>query len=513
MTIPLRGAAGRRLTTLPDQPGVYLFKNAQGEVLYVGKALSLRKRVSSYFHASRDLSPRITRLVQWISDLEVRATASEAEALLLESQLIKAHQPKYNVAYRDDKSFPLLKLTNEPFPRLIVTRSRRPDGARYFGPYVDAGLLRHALQFMRRVFPLRTCRTFPKTPCLEYHLGQCLAPCVGYLDEAAYQRIVDDLLAFLEGKRDDLLRELSKRMAQASRAQRFEEAARLRDQIQALTSVIVAKEKSAHAGPLEQLQVALKLPVLPRRIEAFDISNISGTFAVGSLVTFVEGKPFKRHYRRFKIETVAGISARPSKSGGGSAPRAERWGGDDCAMMGEVIRRRYSGSLATELPQPDLILVDGGRGQLNAAREELASLHPALPILGLAKQHEEIFLPDQPHPIVLLPTSPVLHLIQRIRDEAHRFAIAYHRRLRGKPMSCSALEEISGIGPRRARALLAHFGSVDRLKHASLSEIARVARISEPNARALVQQLSQSPITKSSALSFKARGGSASGGQ
>jgi len=301
----------QRLDTLPDQPGVYLFKDAQGRVLYVGKAASLRKRVSSYFQhptgrkapwgrrPSTGLSPRVIRLIEQIRDVEIRTTASEAEALLLESQLIKEHQPKYNVAYRDDKSYPLLKLTNEPFPRLLLTRERRADGARYFGPYADAGALRQALQFMRRVFPLRTCRQFPATPCLEYHLGQCLAPCVGFIDETAYSRIVKDLVAFLEGKRDDLLRELSRRMEGASKAQRFEEAARLRDQIQALTSVVVAKEKSALAGPLEQLQLAVKLPLFPHRIEAFDISNIYGAFAVGSMVTFVEGKPYKDHYRRF----------------------------------------------------------------------------------------------------------------------------------------------------------------------------------------------------------------------
>lgn len=401
-----------RLGDLPDQPGVYLFKDAQGRVLYVGKALSVRKRVSSYFHTPTGLAPRIQRLVPLIADVEVQSTASEAEALLLEAQLIKELRPKYNVAYRDDKSYPRLKLTDEPFPRLVVTRDRQPDGSRYFGPYADAGLLRQARQFLRRVFPLRTCRTFPKTPCLEYHLGQCLAPCVGYINEASYQRIVDDLVAFLEGKRDGLLRDLARRMKQCSRDQRFEEAARLRDQIEALTSIIVAKEKSAQAGPLEQLQLALKLPVLPRRIEAFDISNLYGQFAVGSMVVFTDGKPHKAHYRHFKIKTVQGI--------------------DDTRMMREVIRRRYGGSLAQELPAPDLILVDGGKGQLGAALQELAALNLTTPALGLAKQFEQIVVPDRRDPIVLLPTSPVLHLIQHVRDEAHRFAIAYHRRLRAK---------------------------------------------------------------------------------
>ena len=470
-----------RLAALPDQPGVYLFLDAGGQVIYVGKALSLRKRVPSYFRRPAQLPPRIARLVTQIADVQVRTTASEAEALLLEAALIKSHRPKYNVAYRDDKSYPLLKLTHEPFPRLLLTRRRTADGARYFGPYADATRLRQALQFLRRVFPLRTCRTFPKTPCLEYHIGQCLAPCAGYIEEAAYRRIVHDLLAFLEGKRDGLLRDLARRMTQAARDRRFEEAARIRDQIQALTSVIVAKEKSAQAGPLEQLQLALKLSVLPRRIEAFDISNISGAFAVGSMVTFRDGKPFKDHYRRFRIETVRGISAK-----GGSAS-----GGDDYAMMQEVIRRRYGGSLATELPWPDLILVDGGRGHLNAALAALQAVGRVIPIVGLAKQFERLFVPETRDPIVLLPTSPVLHLVQHLRDEAHRFAVTYHRRMRGRAIARSALDQVAGIGPKRKAALLSRFGSVRRLRQAEPAAVAQAARISRRHAQELIEQLAK----------------------
>jgi excinuclease ABC subunit C len=482
----------RSLGALPDQPGVYLFKDADGKILYVGKAASLKKRVSSYFcgpmlradgaepthQGAADLGPRIAKLVELIRGLELRTTASEPEALLLEAQLIQQHRPKYNVAYRDDKSHPMLRLTNEPFPRLMLARRRRgkqeqavpeADGERRFGPYADAGQLRQALQFLRRVFPLRTCKTFPKTPCLEYHLGQCLAPCVGYIDEAAYRRIVNDLVAFLEGRRDPLLRELSRRMQEASRDQRFEEAARLRDQIQALTSIIVAKARSAQAGPLEQLQLALKLPVYPRRIEGFDISNIYGSFAVGSMVTFVEGRPYKAHYRRFKIETVEGI--------------------DDYQMMREVIRRRYGGSLSTELPNPDVVLVDGGKGQLHAALEELQALGRAFPILGLAKQHEHLFVPGRRDPIVLLPTSPVLHLVQHLRDEAHRFAVTYHRRLRAKPIEASALDALPGVGQKRKAALLATFGSVDRIRRAAADAIASAAGISTARAETLLARL------------------------
>ena len=459
----------QRIAHLPDQPGVYLFKDAHGTILYVGKAVSLRKRVASYFHRPAALGPRTGRMVARVVDVEVRQTSSEAEALLLEAQLIKQHQPYYNVSLRDDKAYPILKVMHEPFPRLMVVRRKLNDGAIYFGPYTDAGLMHDALRFLRRVFPMRTCKTFPKTPCLEYHLGQCLAPCAKYIDAPQYQRIVDDLVAFLEGKRDQLLHELSRRMAAAARDQRFEEAVRLRDQIQALTSVIVAKEKSLAAGPLEQLQAALKLPQLPRRIEAFDISNIFGDFAVGSMVVFSDGKPHKAHYRRFRIETVQGI--------------------DDYQMMREVIRRRYSGTLTSELPRPELILIDGGKGQLSAACDELGALSLTIPTMGLAKRFEHIFLPNSEEPIILLPTSPVLHLVQHIRDEAHRFAITYHRRIRGKAITHSILDAIPGIGPKRKQTLLRAFGSLNLLAQASPEEIAQRGRLPHVLAKQILQQL------------------------
>lgn len=462
-------ALRRRISGLPEQPGVYLFRDAQGTLLYVGKALSLRKRVASYVRPETALSPRIARMMRQVADVEIRATASEAEALLLEAQLIKAHKPHYNVALRDDKSYPLLKVTRERFPRLLVTRRKLADGASYFGPYPDAGLMHDAVRFLRRVFPLRTCRRFPRTPCLEYHLGQCLAPCAGYITAAAHQRIADDLVAFLRGERDALLKELARRMAQAARAQRFEEAARLRDQIQSLTSVIVAKEKSLSAGPLEQLQAALKLPVLPRRIEAFDISNIFGQDAVGSLVVFQDGRPLKAHYRRFKIETVRGI--------------------DDYAMMREVVRRRFGGTLTQELPAPDLLLIDGGKGQLAAAGEALAALSLSIPVVGLAKRFEQLFVPESPEPIVLLPTSPVLHLVQHVRDEAHRVAVGYHRRLRRRRVTASGLDAVPGIGPARKRALLRHFKSLAALARAEAGEIARAGHLPRPLADTVLERL------------------------
>jgi excinuclease ABC subunit C len=451
---------------LPDQPGVYLLKDAHGRLLYVGKALRVRKRVASYFHQPR-LSPRLATMMQRVADVEVRLTASETEALLLEAQLIKERKPHYNVAFRDDKTYPMLKVTQEPFPRLVVTRRRQADGASYFGPYPDAGLMHEAVRFLRRVFPLRTCARFPKSPCLEYHIGQCLAPCVGYIKAAPYQRIVNDLVAFLKGERDHLLRELTRRMEQAARGQRFEEAARLRDQIQALTSVVAAREKSAACGPLEQLQAALKLPRLPRRIEAFDCSHIFGDWAVGSMVVFSDGRPHKAHYRRFAIETVRGI--------------------DDYQMMREVIRRRYSGSLAATLPAPDLILVDGGTGQLSAALAELSALRLAIPAIGLAKRFEHIFLPESEEPVILLPTSPVLHLVQHARDEAHRFALAYHRHRRRRSLRASTLDQVPGIGPTRKQALLSQFGSLEALAQTTVEEVAARAHLPRPLAAAVLE--------------------------
>ncbi|MBI3010858.1 MAG: excinuclease ABC subunit UvrC [Candidatus Omnitrophica bacterium] len=467
-TDSIHSALHRRIRQLPDQPGVYLFRDAQGVLLYVGKALSLCKRVSSYIREAQ-LSPRIAKMMAQVSHLEVRPTASAAEALLLEAQLIKELKPRYNVAFRDDKTYPLLKVTREKFARLLITRKRAADGAFYFGPYPDSGLMHQAVQFLRRVFPLRTCRVFPKSPCLEYHIGQCLAPCVGFIGEADYQRIVRDLVAFLEGKGERLLKDLVNRMKQAAGAQRYEEAARLRDQIQALSSVIVAKEKSHLSGPLEQLQAALKLPSLPHRIEAFDISNLFGEDAVGSMVVFQDARPLRASYRRFRIKTVRGI--------------------DDYQMMREVIRRRYGGSLASTLPLPQLILIDGGKGQLQAACDELAALSLNVPAVGLAKRFEHLFLPSLEKPIILLPTSPVLHLVQHIRDEAHRFAITYHRQLHRRRVRASRLDGVLGIGPVRKRQLLRQFGSMRKLSEAKPELIAQTARISLKLANKIVEVL------------------------
>ena len=451
-----RSPLAETVAQLPATPGVYLFKDAGGRVLYVGKANSLKHRVGSYFQPGRDIGARLAHLVRDVRAIEHRQAGSEAEALVIEAQLIKEHQPRYNVAFRDDKTYPYLKVTvQETFPRLLLTRRHLNDGARYFGPFTDVGTLRQALQLMRRVFPLRTCAQFPKSPCLEYFIGQCLAPCVGTISEPAYQRIVNHLLLFLEGKRDQLLHDLTRQMEAASREQRFEEAGRLRDTLRALSSIALTPSSTPWLSPLEQLQRALRLTQLPRRIEAFDISTLFGRESVGSMVTFVEGKPAKASYRRFLIQGQAGI--------------------DDYRMMREVVRRRYGGSLAQELPLPDLMVIDGGKGHLSSAQKELQALGlERVPVIGVAKQFEYLYLPQQPRPIILLPESPVLHLIQRIRDEAHRFAITYHRKVRRRRSLTSSLDEVPGLGPKRRQALLKRFGSLERLRQASADELAQV---------------------------------------
>jgi excinuclease ABC subunit C len=459
----------KRLADLPDSPGVYIFRDFSGKVLYVGKASSLKKRVRSYFQKKPTLAPRIAKLVESVCDLQIQKTFSEDEALLLESELIKKYRPRYNIAFRDDKSYPLLKLTKERFPRLLLVREKKDSGARYFGPYADATSLRQALQFMRRVFPLRTCRKLPKTPCLEYHIGQCLAPCAGLIDEKTYLRIVNGLIEFLEGKSDSLIKDLKKRMELASRLKRFEEAARIRDEILSLSAAVGPGWKRESEESLAQLQAALKMSSCPKRIEAFDISSIHGSFAVGSMVAFVDARPIKKDYRFFKIRTVSGI--------------------DDYQMMREVVRRRYSGSLSSKLPLPDLILIDGGKGHLNAAIQELFSVGISVPAVGIAKKEEKIFLPGQDEPILLLPSSPVLHLIQRLRDEAHRFAVQYHKKLRARPVTSSLLDALEGIGPSRKKKLLLQFGSVNGIRMAKPDEIARVVHISFERAAHLLNKL------------------------
>ena len=576
-----------KLKSLPDRPGVYLMQDEAGDIIYVGKALSLKDRVRSYFSGTPS-SPKVRALVNRIADLDYIVTDSEVEALILESNLIKEHRPWYNVRLRDDKNYPYLKITNEPFPRVMVVRRREDDGSRYFGPFTNSQAMRQTVKFLRKHFPIRACRRRlegnKERPCLNFHINRCLAPCTGEVSPEAYGEIVDQVCRFLEGRREGLIKDLTAKMEAAAKDLRFEEAARLRDQINALQYAaqdqqkivgdlgldqdiigvaqgegiacvqvffvregkIVGREqflmedesgsapgeivaaflqqyypRAAHIpkeilieaevedsdalsqwlstkrgskvyikvprrGPkrrllalvqenarlaledvlgaqsrrqqeiqraLTRLQEILGLPDLPGRIEGYDISNIQGREAVGSLVVFTNGEPDKDQYRRFRIRTE---------------------GPDDYAMLQETVRRRFLRGLQEGTPWPDLILIDGGKGQLSSVTSVLAELDLSIPSCSLAEREEEIYLPSSPEPLRLPRDDAGLLLLQRIRDEAHRFALTYHRQLRSKSGLASALDDIPGVGPKRKRALLKHFGSLAKVREASLEELQAV---------------------------------------
>ena len=572
---------------LPDAPGVYLFRDKRGHVLYIGKALSLKKRVGSYFVDSPGGPDRfqIGPMIDQIADLEFILTENELEALILESNLIKNHRPRYNIVLKDDKHYPFLRLDpNDPFPWVQVVRRIKDDGALYYGPYVPSTAMWDVLALVNKTIPLRKCRSIEgRKLCLEYHLGRCLGPCEGLIGRKEYGELVDQARLLLDGKDQELTKRLKERMHQAAESLEFEQAAKYRDQIASLRQVferqkvisprgedldvfglaheareaqvqlflirrgrLIGREtftfelgaetpsgllasllKQFYVGardipkeillsdPLEdasliaawlasrvnrhvellvpqrgrrarlvqmaqrnaqealalslrssqsreaalnELQEVLGLTGLPRQIEAYDISNISGTLAVGSQVVWEDGKSKKSAYRRYKINTVEGP--------------------DDFAMMAEVLQRRLQ--KAQEMPLPDLILLDGGRGQLNAALGVARKLgFDSLQMVSLAKEEELVFHPARPKPIALPERSRARQLLQQIRDESHRFAVTYHRALRGKSGLRSLLDDIPGIGAKRRRALLSHFGSLRRLREASIEELRRTAGVSE----------------------------------
>ncbi|MCD6128253.1 excinuclease ABC subunit UvrC [Candidatus Bipolaricaulota bacterium] len=600
-----------KVAELPKAPGVYIFRGAQGEVLYVGKASSLRARVRSYFQAERNLPYKVRRLVREIADLEVIETASAAEALILEDALIKKHRPRFNVRLRDDKRYPYLKITKERFPRVQVVRRRGEDGARYFGPYTSSKSMRRVLKLAHKLFPIRTCnldldaRRLDR-PCLLYHIGRCSGPCAGLVSEEEYRRYVEGAALLFQGRVDEVIEALKEEMAQAAAEERFEHAAHLRDQVRALERIrerqVVAlpepvdldaigiavegergygmvlivrggrligregfalklpaetspaealeefldqyytratafpqevllpeeiedaeglslylsgrrggkvrvhvprrgerrelvemaqrnaqlslKRAAAEELPeeevLEELAEALGLSVRPWRIEAFDISNLKGQEATGSMVVFVGGCPRRDAYRRFRVR----ISGKPN----------------DYAMMYEVLSRRLSHGLA-ELSDPavakgrfsdlpDLILVDGGKGQLSVALRALEEHGlTGIEVAALAKREELVYVPGRAEPIRLPRDSPALKLLQRIRDEAHRFAIEYHRRLRGRRALASLLDSVEGIGPKRRELLLRRFGSLEGLRQASLEELLSVPGLPRAVAERLYKAL------------------------
>ncbi len=596
------------LTALPTRPGCYLMKNAAGEIIYVGKAVNLRNRVRSYFHAESGQTPKTRRMVREIADIEWIVVESELEALLLEMNLIKKHRPKYNVRLKDDKRYPYIKVHwADPFPKVTVTRQMINDGSRYFGPYASAWAVHQTLDVLRRIFPYLTCDR-PITghdprPCLYYDIKLCAGPCIGAIDQAGYRQMIADLMNFLNGRGEQILERLQKEMEQAAEELRFEKAARLRDQIQAIHAVIekqkiafgqemadsdilaiarsdgeacvqvfyirggklIGREyfvlentaesedaeivaqflkqfyseaanipkqvmlpqeieeaqiisqwlRSRRGGEkveivvprqgqaqellqlalenaretlsvlrarwqadthrqeeaLAELQQTLSLPRPPNRIEGYDISNTQGMAIVGAMVVFEQGVPNKALYRRFNIESVSGLP-------------------DDFASIEEMLIRRFRRWQATQEAAsqpgakvdrafavlPDLIVIDGGKGQLGRAVQVLQSfgLYGQIPLIALAKQQEEIFFPERSESLLLPRTSPALYLLQRIRDEAHRFGLKAHRQRRTKLSLRSQLESIPGIGPVRRKALLRHFGSIEAIRCASVEELAAV---------------------------------------
>ena len=590
-----------QLDALSTRPGVYLFRDARGAMLYVGKAKSLRSRVRSYFRAEAGHGVKTAELVRRIDSVETIVVGSEAEALILEANLIKEHRPRFNVQLRDDKRYPYIKVTvQEPFPRVYVTRRVVNDGARYFGPYTSVGLMRQALEVVKRLYTVRSCRydlpgDAPARPCLDYHIGRCKAPCVGLQGEADYRGMIDEILEVLEGDTEEVRAQVEEGMREASASLDFERAARLRDVLQGLdglardqrvqrvgggdhdvvglardgelaTAVVMkvrrgrllgrdtvrfgdireesdesllasfasryylgrgehgvrelpkeilfpagfedrelladvlteavgrrlqthvpqrgekrrlvelANENARHAledrvaaldaavdradETLYDLQEQLDLKVVPRLMVCFDVSHTQGSETVASAVVFENGEPRKGEYRHMRI-------------------RGE-WGNDDYASMHEAVTRWFRRRLDEEKPLPDLALVDGGKGQLGAARGALDALEVRdVALAALAKREEEVFLPGRPDPVVLDRRDRALHVLQRIRNEAHRFAVSYNRKLRRKRTIRSDLSEIPGIGPGRMKALLTRFGSVKALKQATPEEIARVPGFSE----------------------------------
>ena len=508
----------KKLGTLPHKPGIYLMRDRFGTVIYVGKARDLRKRVSHYFQPSRRLGwdLKFKALTEAIHDLDFHVVRSEPEALLLEGKLIKEFHPRYNVSFRDDKQFLMLKVNlQDPIPRFTLTRLKQEDGARYFGPFPNSSALRGTLAMVRRQFHLRGCR--PLTPgesdykhCLYGHLKYCTAPCIGNVPREEYLKQVTAAADFLDGQCEEMRLHLAEEMKAAAAAQDYERAAELRDLLSDLrrtTEKVSRFERVPYSlpGAIEperdsaELGRVLGLAAAPRRIEGFDISNISGTFKVASLVSFRDGRPDRANYRKFKIKTVTGQ--------------------DDFASVAEVVRRRYSrvlkesaasparlgagenpgvaptagagalnaaGAVVPAAPEPtvskqpaglpDLIVIDGGKGQLGAAGAEMAKLGLSrVPIIGLAKEFEEIYRPDQAEPLRLPADSGALKLLQRVRDESHRLANTYNAALRLRKISESLLDEFPGIGERRKAALLRKFGSIQRLRVATVEQIAEVS--------------------------------------
>ena len=470
----------------PDKPGVYLMHDKEGRTIYIGKAKSLKKRVSSYFRHGNYASPRLARLVSEISDISTIRTESDAEAMILEARLIKLYQPFFNVELKMGERYPFIKITDEDFPRAVVTRFKGDDRAAYIGPFVRTKDVRTLLKLAERYFPLRTCTTQieqGKPPvrdraCMRHTLGLCLAPCTGACTKGQYRERVLDLTLLLQGKGSDLANRLHKRMDQAASRLDFETAARLRDTIRAIwrvsrqriTTPGITDEARDDWGALKRLQELLDLPLLPWRIDGFDISHTAGGETIGVVVVFEQGVANPSLYRKFNIRTVADV--------------------DDFRSMEETLTRRYKRCLDSQELLPQLILIDGGPVQLDFARQALQSLGlDKIATVSLAKREEEIFIPGQKEPIVLDRHDPGLRLLQRVRDESHRFAITSHRKKRDKKFTKSALENVPGLGKQRVSQLLTRYGSVRAIAALEPEELASTPGVGPVLAERIVRSL------------------------
>ena len=482
-----------RIKTLPGTPGVYLFKGQAGKVLYIGKAGNLKKRISSYF-LTKDFAPKIAVLVGKICDLEIVETQTEVDALLLESQLVHKHHPRYNTQLKDDKSYPLLKITGDQFPRLFVTRTKftkdvspdeRKSEAVYYGPYTDAKLLREAARIMNSIFPIRKCRTLPKKACLYYHIGQCVAPCIKPEVKPNYDWLINEIKSFLKGDgRKSLIDYLTQRMREAAGEYRFEDAQFFKDQIEALGWFrkkrfdLKRPEGGIGLRGTMELKQTLKLERLPEKIVCFDVSNIQGDEAVASKVCFFRELSNTLEYRRYKIRTVSGIN--------------------DYAMIREAVRRMIIGiKEGRESALPDLIMIDGGLGHFNTAREVLEEENcTEVGLISIAKRFEFVYSSKSSDPIVFAQNSSALRLLQKIRDEAHRFAITYHRHLKVKKLTKSILDDIEGIGEKRKKLLLSSFQSLDELCETPVEVLAKMEGMNRRTAESVIQYLKSTIIAK-----------------
>ncbi len=477
-----------KLAALPDKPGCYMMRDRRGAIIYVGKAVSLRRRVQSYFRPStmRDAPPKLRSMLKSVIDLDILAVRDETEALMAESNLIKQHRPRFNVLLRDDKRYIAIRAdSHEPVPRLTTCRIIRNDQALYFGPFPSSTVVRIALDFTERRYGLRKCK--PVRPDAETHrhclndiIRFCAAPCIGKISPEAYRQRFEDACAFLRGERLGVVEEVKAQMREAAAAHDFEKAAALRDTWLALRELVerrvrVVSSPSIRAGDalagINELRELLRLPSQPMLIECFDISNLFGTHSAAGMVAAVKGQPDRRLYRRFHIRTVEGA--------------------DDPRSIAEAVSRRYTRVRDEGKTLPGLILIDGGITQLRAARAALASLGLGhIPSVGLAKEMEKLVLDNGRPPLLLPHESNAMRVLIRLRDEAHRFAIDSHRRLRNRLIRESALDEIPGIGPAKKTALLKHFGSVYRLARSSPADIAAVSGIGPALAEDILRAVS-----------------------